>query len=181
MQMQKWTVEGADKESGEERTITVEAASQADAEALAAGRGILVAEVSQVPRTSAAKLLARMVDDRAASGSLPFLRAGPQEDIPLSPPADAEVAGEKPVPVYPGLRIGGKILISFAILHYIVAVASLGGAIALLVRNGGTDYGRPAILLAAALASCLLGGLLHALSAACAALHDIAQNSFARR
>jgi hypothetical protein len=87
------------------------------------------------------------------------------------------------VPEYLGLKIGGSILLIFAILYYIFAAFVLlvifVGAAAASSRFGAAGLFMPifpGLFIAITLAMC--GSLLHAASAACGALRDIARNSF---
>jgi hypothetical protein len=57
----RWTVEGADKETGQERAIAVDADSKAQAERIASKRGLLVSDVHEPVSLSDAEKLEAMV------------------------------------------------------------------------------------------------------------------------
>ena len=82
-----------------------------------------------------------------------------------------------------GLRFGASVLMVFALLYYIAGAIALIAAIYALLegvaaRQVGIGMLGSFVYVIGALSLAMVGGLLHASSAACLALRDIARNSF---
>jgi hypothetical protein len=167
----RWVIEGANRENGREQVITVEARSPAEAEQIAAQRGLLVAKLTGHPVASAANLLGRML--------------GEKKPPILSTPFKARNGGSPAEPAAPAqyleLTIGRSVALVLAILCYVTAGAVLVGAAATVSSaSRAGEYFRPLAFLGAAMGACVLGALLHAISTACAVLRDIVRNNPAR-
>ena len=179
-----WHVTAADARSGEERSFLVHAVTAEEAEAKVRGAGYLVSTVSQAdPAAPAPHAAGEPADPLAqlAAASV-ATKTGP---LPYRSPSNAAPNDPSP-PDYWGLRFGALALFVFACLSYVTgALFVLGGLFTLVMSPGG---GGPASGVVAAGLQFLLalsplaaGVILHAASAACLALRDIARNSFADR
>lgn len=82
----KFAVVGANKESGEDVKVTLDAASQADAEQLAAIRGILVESISVIPTAEPEAI--SLVDETPGEGASEAPHA--TLVIPASSPSDMQ-------------------------------------------------------------------------------------------
>jgi len=179
----RWTVEGADKATGKDRVIQIEAGTSAEAERIASAKGLLVSGVYEPTTLTAAEQLEKMIDTSLSNSDL----AAPSIP-PTSPPAPIAYASggfQGPTPSYAGLQVGGTVMFVCAAVYYAVAIFAVVGAILSLFgvvnpRTSGIAFLSAATLLFWALVAAMTGGLLHAGSAGCAALRDIARNSFAR-
>lgn len=169
----RWTVVGADKNTGQERSITVEASTEADAEKLANRAGLIVSDVSPVDA---------LVELAQAN------QAKPPPRTPTPIVADYRTPEPEPprsVPSYIGLKIGSIILGVFAAIYYAIGALIWITTFAEMSNNPtpnrapppGAMYGVAGTLVVGLIFG-MVGGLLHAFSAGCVALRDIARNSF---
>jgi hypothetical protein len=157
----KWEVRGADRQTGQDRALLVDA--DTEAEAIAAGNtgGLLVERTRRVTGTAS-----------TVPGVQPA-RPSVQSDKAL-PYADGLKKG---IPTYRGLVIAGAILRVYAFLVYAL------GVLLFLVALGNTNSNVASqdellsnlIIPAGVLVT---GGLLHGCATALDALRDIARNSF---
>jgi hypothetical protein len=177
--MAQWNVEGADPKTGAERVIQVSAETKESAERAARKQGLLVSAVYKSTVQTSADALDDMVANASSRPTPP--PAMPSPSLSYRTPAIAPTA----IPQYQGLVIGGFVLRIFAYLYYSLAI--LGVILAVLTFFGPsrsqtqvdfTSTAGTAGVLFATLATGMVGGILHALSAACGALRDIARNSF---
>jgi hypothetical protein len=173
--MRRWNVDGADSRTGQEVEMNIEAITAEEAERIAGGRGILVSGVQEAASPD---------DTLAAVAAAANMR---RTQIP-PPVAYASALARQTAPNYMGLSIGGSILGVFAGIYYCIGLFMLVPAIASIVNSATTPSsyvsgfsamgGIGGVLIS--LMFLMIGGLLHALSAACVALRDIARNSFNR-
>lgn len=172
----RWTVEGADKQTGDERTIEVEANSRADAEKLAAQRGILVSRVLSAGEVNAAQLeaLAAMQGERVWEEKPTIAYATPS---PTPSAIETTVTDRPYAPNYAGLQVA-------SILFWVLwALAWVGGLVLLGIAIVGS-YRTP--LIGAGLffaffdliVSFVSGCIFMALASGCEALRDMARNSW---
>lgn len=143
-----WIVTGADESSGQDRSERIYAHSADAAETFAREKGLLVASVTLAP-------VLAMQSKTAATAST--------------------------IPDYAGLRAGKTLLMALAVINFgLMVVGLLRIAVSLLTLNSnGFPMG---FLIGEALtvtfAFAISGVVLLAASAACAALRDIARNSW---
>src|SRR5690242_9890582 len=103
----RWTVEGADQHSGQERVITVEADTKAQAERIARGRGLLVSDVHPpVNLTDAEKLEAMVGRAVAAQQETPDTSNPPVVEYATP----AVTSPSQSMPDYPGIIKGADLL-----------------------------------------------------------------------
>lgn len=174
--MPRFNVEGADSRTGEDRVVQIEAENQRAAEQAARESGLLVSNVFEaVTRTKSEELdaLAEAARDAKAAAA------------PSPPVFHYEAPRHHGVPPdYFGLRIGKTVLMVVAGLYYTIGLLGIGMAILIAFAsfNARTRTPLDAIgvfgSLLYALISVSVGGLFHALSEGCAALRDIARNSW---
>jgi hypothetical protein len=172
----EWIVEGADKASGEDRVISVDALSKVQAERVAAQQGLLISDIRPPAVPTPAEKLAMVPPGSGDSQilSTTTLAGAVNYQSPLTPALAA--------PEYAGLKIGSTILIIGAVLYYILAALILVGSIvsALQTSIAPIQIMQTGTGIVAALTAFMFGGLLHAASAACVALRDIARNSYVK-
>jgi len=222
----RWIIEGADAETGEEQTVTIEAVDRNGAEYRARQMGLLVSGVRQAPQPIAAEAprvpwmpgpgdtqemtlstLAAVAPSVPHSANHSQVSNGPvrlhapipsrAEPAPLEGATTVEYASprqsgaaslfEERPPEYKSLRIASMVLLVLAILSYIAGVATVTVnvmALATEMRSSGMSTTNAILFcigqLAAASSLIAVGALLHALSAGCVALGDLARNSFRR-
>jgi len=156
----QYLIEGADKETGEDRTVIIDADNEADLRAKIKAMGILV---------SHAKLW-----------NAP---AAPPVAVNYATPAPTHiVSSARPrIPGYFGLQFASLILGISATLFYAIAVLAFIASIS-STRNFNSPYAGVGVLVQGMVIISLLaaGGIQHGLSAACTALRDIARNSFTK-
>jgi hypothetical protein len=177
----RWNVEGADSQTGQDRVLAVEALDRADAERKARQHGILVSSIYPTSIRSAVEKIDEAVDAAEDQITAPLHSdvAAPRQPIPsyfVQAPA-------RQIPEYRGLQIGSTVLMVFAVMYYlfaacIILVAILAAAGTALTSDTPLAAVGPFLLLVWGLALAMGGGIMHALSAACLALRDIARNSF---
>ena len=186
----KWHVTAADAQTGEDRTILVEAATAADAEVRARHAGYLVSHVAPAPEAVAAVApppaaqadplaeLAAAVTRPAAAAAAPATALAYQPPVKVRSP-DVIVAA----PEYWGLRFGSTAFLVFAGLFYLAGLLALLAAFASLLSSLAYTSGWGVVAafgqLLVSLWPLALGTVFHAASSACLALRDIARNSFA--
>ena len=158
----RWTVEGADKQTGFDRKISVEAATREAAETEARNEGLLISEIHPEYDSIA-----------PPSKEQPFSVSYLASPVPM----------QSSVPHYFGLKLASSILIVFAVVEYLAAIflfLSAISAIATLSAAPTAGFGGVAAIpmLAMAVAVGAAGALLHGISTGCMARRDIAQNSF---
>ncbi len=168
----RWNIEGADQQTGQDRVIAIDAADQADAERKARARGILVSTI--YPTTL--KTAIERTEEEIVSPS--------QTAVPPAAPAStlnyrASSLPRQTVPNYRGLQIGSFVLGVFALLYYICGGIGLVFGILSVQDSSRVRFDAAQAFLWALLLA-MGGGVLHAMSAACIALRDIARNSFNR-
>jgi hypothetical protein len=155
----QYLIEGADKSTGEDRTIIIEANSEADARAKAATMGILVSQVKPWPRSLS-------------------------EPVPVSYETPSQPAtSPKAPPAYLGLKIASFVLGVSCLFFYVGPAILVVQAIMAMnsspqpafVRNPAFGAG---VDLAAAFSAFAAGAIQHGLSTGCIALRDIAKNTF---
>jgi hypothetical protein len=89
-------------------------------------------------------------------------------------------------PPYVGLQLGATTLRIFAVLYHCAAAIAVALGVVVLVNDPETPFSQDASVIGFiffigwALFAAMIGALLHAASAGCDALRDIARNSFAR-
>ncbi|HEY1629619.1 MAG TPA: hypothetical protein VGF52_07150 [Tepidisphaeraceae bacterium] len=174
----QWIVEGADKSSGEDRVISVDALDKAQAEQVAARQGILVSEVRPPTFSTPAEKLAAMSADAGDSQILSTTTLAGAVNY-RSPAVAAVVIA---APEYAGLKIGSTILMIVAMLYYILTAFILFALIITAVRASSMPiFYLPVVPgIFAAMVTFAMGGVLHAASAACLAIRDMARNSFTK-
>src|SRR5688572_7825865 len=132
----KWHVTGADARTGEDRTILIEAATEADAESVARQAGYLVSHVSEAPRAAVVASGADPLAELAAAAS-----TAPASFAYL-PPAKAHVPDRAiPVPEYWGLRFGSIAFLVFAGVFYLAGLLGLLAGIGMWVNSLGYASG----------------------------------------
>jgi len=155
----QWRVKGVAKETGTDIALTIFADSREEAIDRAAGRGVVVSEINAVNRPLADQLFDE--EDAEKLDRLNKERAQSQEKAP---------------PAYRGLGVTSLILKIIAALFCLVAVLMVVVAIA-TVGEDDKLYALLVIVLAA-LGPFTVTALLFAASDICAAIRDIARNSF---
>jgi len=160
----KFTVEGANAQTGDDHTVIVSATSAAHAEAQAKSMGLLVSRV--IPRT----------DEESISHALNY---APPRSGGTGPSREAVMnylkTNPSNAPNYTGLQVAGFIIGAMAILSYGAAVV----VFIALVNSASSAYGPSGVIGILIPISIAAGGAVqHGLAAACFALRDIARNSF---
>lgn len=175
--MPRFNVEGADLQTGQERVIQVDAPDAATAEQVARDRGMLVASVFESTARPQLGELDALAE--AARGSRGAAAASPPPALAYAAPVQLPA-----LPDYFGLRVGRTVLMIFAGVYYAVGLLILGlaiygsGYLASQRTRTALDTAALLLMLLYSFASISVGGLFHALSAACHALRDIARNSW---
>ena len=162
----KWAIQCADATTGQEFSLIVDADSQADAEAQARKKGLLVSEIIAAGEPAAT--------DKQSPDN--------ESQIRKVDPVDYAIAGNT-VPDYRGLRWGAT---AFRILAYLCYVLGILALLMVIVESYATSAGGFGSLIsisylvqtAVALWPLVVGILFHVLAEACTALRDIARNSF---
>jgi hypothetical protein len=176
--MPKWTVEGADKQSGLDLTSTIEAPTEARARQEAAGKGILVSSIHRSEMdpldtiTAVAEQLQRIGNTSIGMHSADL--------APARAPAGA--------PHYKKILTGSKVLEIFGLLFLLLgalsAVAALGFGVLWIVELARAETVQEStkwIVLASALAAVTtltIGALLRMTGSLGLAVRDLARNSF---
>jgi hypothetical protein len=167
----QYLIEGADKSTGEDRSVIVNAINTQDAQNQAASMNLLVSRL--VPHAGGF-LNKQAVVEYASPAATPT--APPQRGLQIGPPR------------YLGLQIASFIIGVCAFVCYVVA--AIIGLVAIFSIGSATQqpnaFGPPqALATTSGVAGLLLafwifaaGAVQHGLSAACIALRDIARNSF---
>jgi VIT1/CCC1 family predicted Fe2+/Mn2+ transporter len=155
----RWLVKGAYVETGAEVSMTIEAGTEKAAELAARCKGIGVQEI-----------LRDEPGDRA-----PEISPAPP------PPARAPMLYENLPPAYPGLGSARIILAILSGIAYVTGAITLVLGLASLGQNNSVSETSPASIILAGGAIFMSGGILHAVSAICSAVRDIARNSFLPR
>jgi len=203
----KWIVIGADRETGEDKAIEIEADNEESAKRRGNRAGLLVAEarpaveaieVDDDPADDAAAWAeqddgsqhahsvsqAAPIQPSAVAAATSYAAAAPTMAY-QSPPA-YQPAGRKP-PAYSGLSIASTVLMVVAALAYLAGLLVFCFMIFALIKGPSTpsspfaasaDQAAEMALLGTSLAMFAAGAMYHGMSAACVALRDIAQNSF---
>jgi hypothetical protein len=168
----QYLIEGADKSTGQDRSVIVSADNPRDAQRQAEEMNLLISSV--VPH--AAGIPNPKPVDYASS---------------RTPPPDLSPAQTKVPPRYIGLQIASLVLGASCLIFY--GLAGLSGIMALFAVAAAarppTPFGPPPGFAAMSglagfwIALCLFAAaaVQHGLSAACTALRDIARNSFGWR
>jgi hypothetical protein len=155
----RWRIKGAYVETGAEVSMTIEAGTEQAAELAARCKGIGVQEI-----------LRDEPGDRA-----PEIAPAPAQ------PARAPLLFEAIPPAYPGLGSARLILACLSAVAYVSGAITLILGLASLGQNNSVGETPPASMILAGGAIVMSGGLLHAMSAICTAVRDIARNSFLPR
>lgn len=182
--MPRWNVEGADARTGHDRVVTVEAHSQKEAEQAARKMGLVVSEVYQAVTKTPAEALDEMVGsaiNTPTATAPPHAAAVPEASKVVQYRSPGSEAG--PVPAYGGLKLGSSLLSVFALLYYVLAAVIIVAGLLSISASAATGWSGEAAVaaigaLAMGLTAAMVGVVLHAVSAACLALRDIARNSF---
>jgi hypothetical protein len=164
----KWTIEGAEVHSGRERIISVDAASQAEAEAIAKRRGMLIAAVHQ----SVADETGLGLNAPAEPPPVPTNKVVP---LTLRPEVTSGI------PQYGGLELSALVLRAIGILQYIAAVLMIVAALVSATESSRAAAERGIDVFGlgiSGVATFVSGALCHGAGSACLALRDMAQNSF---
>lgn len=167
----QFVVDGADANTGEDRTVIVAADDAKDAQEQARAMNLMVSRVAL---------------HNAPAPSLGSSEAVAAVDYASPPEAKPIVAPQfVPVPQYVGLQIAANILLLLAVLSYgAAAIAIVTAILGMMIPSRPMQYGGPppgffsAIGFAGAFGLLSVGAVQHGLSAACNALRDIARNSF---
>lgn len=161
----KWAIQCADANTGQEFSLIVDADSEADAEAVARKKGLLVWEIIAAGEPAAAE------------------KQSPAEaQIRKADPVDYAIA-RREVPEYRGLRWGATALRIVAYLCYLLGTLALVWNVLEIYRYGSGGLGSMGWLssvfqMVMFLWPLVLGLFFHVLAEACTALRDIARNSF---
>lgn len=162
----KWAIQCADAKTGQEFSLIVDADSQADAEAQARKKGLLVWEI--IPAGEPAAV------DRQSPAT--------ETQIRKVNPVDYAIARSE-VPDYRGLRWGASALRIMAYLCYVLGILALISIVLEIYKYGSNTFAGAVWLssvfqLVMFLWPLVLGLFFHVLAEACTALRDIARNSF---
>jgi hypothetical protein len=158
----KYSVEGADKTTGDDREIIISAESIADARNKASAMGILVSNVQARESES---------DGPIAKPSKNDLLNELEETELLTPKAPRRETPPPSLPEYTGLKFASNVLGFLGVFSYVVGVFAW-----LTYADDGAGGAGFFIFL-----SLLIGGTMQlGMAAACVALRDIARNSFGR-
>jgi hypothetical protein len=177
----RWTVEGADKSTGKDRVLSIEANTSSEAEAKATRMGLLVSGVYEPTVLTPAEQLEKMVGNSLSASDMA------QPPIPPTAPPPAAISYASPgiarsAPDYTGLRIGSGVLMVFAVIYYVGAIffllIALASTVGIFSQTPGLAVWSGFSAFISAMVAGMIGGILHAISAACVALRDIACNSF---
>ena len=170
-----WIVSGADRETGEDKAIEVEADSEESANRRAARRGLLVADVRPAatadhatiqvddepeesadtiafdddfsgPATATSTAPAYIAPQAAASPAGAFTAAAATSALPYQSAQPRGVS--RPIPSYTGLSIASSILRVYALLLYIVTVLALLVATIGVINMAGSGMPASAIIVA---------------------------------
>jgi hypothetical protein len=183
----RYTVEGADAQSGRDVVITVEATSPKVVEKIAHEQGILISSIHTSKVQNEVGKIDLAIEEAAEAAENDDIGFTPPAAVPAVP-SHVPYAGPRTasggIPDYTGLRIGATVLFVSALLYYAAGILLFVGAIVgfliQVIRAGSGSTAMigvvPVILLGIGALMC--GGLFQALSAACVALRDIARNSF---
>ena len=173
----KWTVTGADQRSGVDRTIEVDADTERQAVDLARSLGLFTSSIQPAVAPGAAESLPSLDEEVVENDQVDFVPV-PESPRPR-PVAYATPETSRRAPTYVGLRIGATILGIMALLYYAAALVMLFVMLGTVGRMAPfmdlTTFG---LMMLWVLMIASAGGLMHALSAGCTALRDIARNSF---
>jgi hypothetical protein len=153
----QYLVEGADRSSGEDRTVIFSAENEADLRRQIEAMGILV------------------------SNAKPW---SPPTPVQYATPAPSQTTN---LPNYIGLQIASLVLGISCVCFYLAALVLLIAGLLAMNSNAPSQPFMPSPAatapfdLAAALGAFAAAAIQHGLSTGCKALRDIARNSFARR
>jgi len=159
----RFTVEGADAKTGDERTVIISATDSRDAEKEARGMGILISRVT--PRHEADGMSEPLASQVAAKTM--SLKAA---------------AVEINAPDYAALRTMSHVFFMFACIGYALCVACLIATavlIAITIRTKDDDIKQFAIYAALASLGAIINGIInHGVSVFLLAFRDLVRNSF---
>jgi hypothetical protein len=159
----KFTVEGADLKTGDDRTVIISATDAKDAEGQARKMGLVVARISP--------------NDAGPLPSLALAHEGAAEGVSLKAPAVQINA-----PDYPELETMSRVLSFAALLCYGVTVVLLASTIAAIRETnetGSDDAKMRAIQISLLALAVIVGGIIvHGMSVFFTAFRDLVRNSF---
>src|SRR5690349_733253 len=119
--MRRWTVEGADSETGEDRVLSIDAPTREDAERDAGEQAILISAIHESVAADPLDMLGQVANAASTRGT----RLPPKALGPTAPYATPGAYRQVTIPAYTGLQIGGTVLMVFAALYYIAAIVLL--------------------------------------------------------
>lgn len=157
----RWTVEGADAQTGQDRTIQVEAKSREDAEREARARGVLPSATYKETADAGAMPTLNYIG-RAAHESAP-----PGTQVGLAPPRGK-------APDYTGIVVGA------AVLRITGAMAAIAGIVLCAMTLNEISGGGLGTALPVGFAWIISGLVTFMLGSLALAVRDIARNSFRR-
>jgi len=206
----RWIVEGADEETGEDQTLTIDAHDRKAAETQARRMGLLVSNIRQAPQPVVREVVrtpwsSRALDEQEMTLST-LAAVAPSAIAPAAaaPVAAATVnadeVGGSPIgyasprgvttpsadlfdelpPPYRSLQIASITLLVLAIAAYVVGLVTVW-QVAIPSRWPADNLLYTVRQIGEWSGAIAIGAVLHGLSAGCGALRDMARNSFGRR
>jgi hypothetical protein len=164
----RWKVEGAVKDSGAEVSIRIDAATRALAERTARDRGILVSKLTPI------KDVTTVADADTADAAPADIATPPKQNDSRPAFSVAEI------PDYLGLKTAALGLRILSLVSFLLGIIEIIGGIAIATSGSKPDFLQlaPTTVVFIGIFSVMLGAIMQGLAAGCAALRDIARNSY---